>query len=224
MSLANAILPSFVLLWTAAIIATYLLGSGDNVVTKVGHWRAKTPLEWIAAILYGGVVTFVIGQLTAKVEELTLAKGEAFWCPDIQPPYSPSELYDVLRGYGSDGRRWYVFTELWDIFIYGYNYALFWSSALQWASGKRGITSLSMLPWIVWCLDQLENSAQTYCVLNFDEEGPSSLWKAAAVVGNAANCSKWAGFGIFVASTLWLAARRLLGFTEVEIKENTKKD
>jgi len=188
-----------------------------NRFTKALHWRAQRKSRWVALFLYEGFVAFVIGWASEILKAQTLAKGESFWLPDIQPPYSPEALYDLFRGYGADGRNLYFKIELWDIFVYGQGYALLLSSALQWVSGDQVITQLSMLPWRAWAFDQVENAAQTYCVLSFDEEGPSAVWRAAAIVGCAANVSKWVLFAVAIVSFVRIVAKR-------HIEKRTKSD
>mmetsp|Transcript_31897 Transcript_31897/g.42407 ORF Transcript_31897/g.42407 Transcript_31897/m.42407 type:complete len:98 (-) Transcript_31897:661-954(-) len=90
------------------------------------------------------------------------------------------------------------------------------SSLLQWAGTGTSNNNpddvpsrhLSMLPWIVWGLDQMENSAHLFCLLNFDEHGPDVMWSSVASVGSIANVSKWLLFGVSILSFIVLAARR----------------
>ena len=93
--------------------------------------------------------------------------------------------------------------------MYGQGYALLLSSALQWVSrDQEVITQLSMLPWHAWAFDQVENAAQTYCVLSFDEGGPSAVWRAASIVGCVANVSKWGLIAVAMVSFVRIVVRR----------------
>ncbi len=209
MEVLYALFSTFLVL-VAGIVATFSHHSYTRSrLSKVLYWRAKRTRSWVLVFLYEVCVAVVMGWASETLKQHTLAKGETFWIPDIQPPYSPEDLHDLMRGYGAEGRHMYARIELFDIFVYGQGYALLLSSALQWASGEDGtITPLSMIAWHAWVADQVENAAQLYCVLSFDEEGPDAVWKAVAYVGTIFNVSKWAMVAFGVVSFVRLAVQQ----------------
>jgi hypothetical protein len=158
-------------------------------------WRASSRAAWIGLVVYELAVVVIIHLLSTRLVSIDPA---TLWVPDITFGYSAESLFDLYHAMGSHGRELYLSLELFDTLIYSHGYALLLSSLLSWSSAQK----LSMLPWIAWTFDVVENAAQVHCLLWLESE-MSDTWSKVAFIGSYANMAKWTLFGMSFVLLAW---------------------
>jgi hypothetical protein len=162
-------------------------------------------------MVYELAVVVIIQLLSIKIVSIDPA---ILWIPDITFGYSAESLFHLYHAMGSHGRTLYLSLELFDTLVYSHGYALLLSSLLSWSSVQK----LSMLPWIVWTLDLVENGAQVHCLWWLESE-MSDTWSKVAFIGSSANMAKWTLLGMSLVILAWQLIQN-----RFQTKAHAKKD
>jgi hypothetical protein len=122
---------------------------------------------------------------------------------DLRFGYSPEEAYAVMRAYGPEGRRAYMWIELTADVVYPAAYTLFLALCLTYLAERAGPASgltrrATLLPFAVLAADYAENAAIVTMLARYPERADSI-----ARVGGVITAIKWL---LFVATFAALAA------------------
>ncbi|APF18374.1 hypothetical protein Calab_2778 [Caldithrix abyssi DSM 13497] len=96
---------------------------------------------------------------------------------DVRFHYAPHEAFELLRRYGSEGRKWYLFCLGIDM-LYPLIYVLLLREIMKMASRAKSVLHyLKWTPFAIGALDYLENILEFKMVLGY----PQSVLTTAAV-------------------------------------------
>ena len=85
-------------------------------------------------IIAAGALLWMVSALGVRLlHERVIARSGGLAVPDVQPFYTPEELYALLEGYGETGRRAFLEFSFYDIFypFVAYGFAALALSALS---------------------------------------------------------------------------------------------
>eukprot|EP00516_Mucochytrium_quahogii_P003365 CAMPEP_0203755388 /NCGR_PEP_ID=MMETSP0098-20131031/8841_1 /ASSEMBLY_ACC=CAM_ASM_000208 /TAXON_ID=96639 /ORGANISM=" , Strain NY0313808BC1" /LENGTH=143 /DNA_ID=CAMNT_0050646821 /DNA_START=57 /DNA_END=485 /DNA_ORIENTATION=- len=125
--------------------------------------------------------------------------------PDVHLGYTPERLHEIFRDFGQDGRRAYIYLELFDFFPYMFGYTFLLGTILyklipNIAGNGKGKSISQWTPCLailVWISDVVENCCQLYLVWKWTgEDCCSRQFSDLARMGSSANTAKWAVFAI----------------------------
>lgn len=171
----------------------------------------KTVNLQILFVLYIVMAAFIMPAAERDIKQYS--GGETVI--DLHFTYTPEKVYQLLEGYGPDGRSYYFFAETTADTVYVLIYTMFFLGLIVWIyqhkiSQSHILKSLLALPLLACCFDFLEN----ICVLTLLTKFPERLDQV-AVLSAVFTGGKWL-FALLTLVTvvagltwsLWLLVKR----------------
>ncbi|ETW07334.1 hypothetical protein, variant [Aphanomyces invadans] len=127
--------------------------------------------------------------------------------PDARYGYGTQDLFELYMWMGPAVRRWYIYFELVDLFVFIPTYAPFLTLLLLLVHRRLGRHEplIIYLPFVAAIFDAFENAAHIYTAHTFEslESVQKETWILAAHVGSISNIFKWGAIGAVFVLLCW---------------------